>query len=308
MRALIVGLATFVPGLRALHQRLTRAPGADSARYCYSVWLRHLLLAAKAGLCHRAPRRIAELGPGESIGIGLAALISGAESYSGFDVIPLTSLERNLAVFDELVHLFRNRTPIPGPSEFPEIKPPIDDYSFPHTLLSSVDLGDVRMEQIRRSISQPNYADSMIRYAAPWWDRSIISPHSIDMIFSQAVLEHVDDLAHAYEAMRTWLVPEGFLSHQIDFRSHATSSVWDGHWKYGDLRWALIRGKRPYLINRAPISEHIAYLTTAGLRVTTEIRVSSPSTITRSKLAPRFRGLSDHDLTTTGAYILARVA
>ena len=308
MRTLLVGIATFVPGLNALHRRISRAPGTDSARYCYSVWLRHLSLASKAGLCSRTPRYVAELGPGESIGIGLAALIAGAESYTGFDVIPLTSLERNLAVFEDLVHLFRSREAIPGPSEFPEIKPSIDDYSFPHDLLDSIDLSDARMAQIRRSICQPGYSESMIRYVAPWWDSSVISPNSIDMIFSQAVLEHVDDLAHAYDAMKSWLAPGGFVAHQIDFRSHATSSTWDGHRQYGDLRWALMRGRRPYLINRAPISVHLTHLASAGFCITADIRVSSPSTVPRSRLAPKFRNLSDDDLTTSGAFILARAA
>ena len=38
--SLAVGMATYVPGLRHLTGRKTG--GSVSARYCYSVWLRHL--------------------------------------------------------------------------------------------------------------------------------------------------------------------------------------------------------------------------------------------------------------------------
>jgi hypothetical protein len=39
---LMKGIATFVPGVRRLANR--RAGGPASARYCYSVWLRHLVV------------------------------------------------------------------------------------------------------------------------------------------------------------------------------------------------------------------------------------------------------------------------
>ncbi|MGH7819827.1 MAG: hypothetical protein ACREQ9_08645 [Candidatus Binatia bacterium] len=92
--------------------------GTDSARYSYGVWLRHVRLAAAAGLA-RPPARIAELGPGDSLGIGLAGLVSGSEQYVGLDIVPYARNVRNLEILDELVELFRRREAIPGPSEFP---------------------------------------------------------------------------------------------------------------------------------------------------------------------------------------------
>jgi len=95
------GAATFVPGAMWITQK--RTGGSDTALYCYSVWLRHMSLAHEAGLCTSAPRHVADFGPGDSIGVGLAALLSGAESFIGLDVKPFARAERNLAVFDELV-------------------------------------------------------------------------------------------------------------------------------------------------------------------------------------------------------------
>ena len=44
----------------------------------------------------------------------------------------------------------------------------------------------------------------------------MIQKESVDMIYSQAVLEHVDELPGVYGAMRRWLQANGVMSHQID--------------------------------------------------------------------------------------------
>ena len=72
---LIKGFATFVPGLNRLLQ--VRTGGTGSARYCYSIWMRYLVMAYESGLPTR-PDVAAELGPGKSLGVGCAALLSGA--------------------------------------------------------------------------------------------------------------------------------------------------------------------------------------------------------------------------------------
>src|SRR5687768_15669914 len=54
--------------------------GTGSAEYCFNLWNKHL--GAVRELEPRFfPRVVAELGPGNSIGTGLAALISGCEQY-----------------------------------------------------------------------------------------------------------------------------------------------------------------------------------------------------------------------------------
>ncbi|HWS68394.1 MAG TPA: hypothetical protein VN325_36960 [Steroidobacteraceae bacterium] len=298
------GLATYVPGMATLHRHVTRTGGTDSARYCYSVWLRHLVLSYQNGLCTRPPSRVAELGPGDSIGIGLAALLSGANHYYGLDALPLANLNRNAGVFEELIDLFRARAAIPGDDEFPGVKPKLRSYDFPRAMLSFPN--ERSIERIRRSIEDPFNPDSMIRYVAPWWNPEVIERGVVDMIFSQAVLEHVDDLESAYAAMRVWLASGGWLSHQIDFRSHGTTTEWNGHWTCGDLTWRLLRGRRKFLINREPHSTHLRLLREAGFTVVSDETVNAPG-VDRRKLAPRFTSISDQDLTTSGAYIQARL-
>lgn len=296
-----------VPGIYALCHR--GAGGTSSARYCYSVWLRHLVKAGSQD-SWRFPRSVAELGPGDSLGIGLAALICGAERYLGFDVVEYASDARNLAVFDELVALFEARADIPDAEEFPEVKPYLDDYGFPGHILTgewlAAALDPARLAHIRAAVAEMGRPDSPVRYAVPWHDASRIERASIDMIFSQAVLEHVDDLDGAYAAMGDWLRPGGVMSHQIDFRCHGTADSWNGHWACSDLHWRLIRGGRPYLINRQPHSAHLDLLKRHGFELVHEQPRELPSTLSRRDLAVRFRQLSDSDLTTSGAYMLSR--
>ena len=287
-------------------ERRVHTGGSDSARYCYSVWLRHLVMSFRNGLCARVPSSVAELGPGDSIGIGLAALLCGAERYYGLDVLPLANFERNLEVFEDLVALFRDRAPIPDDREFPGVKPKLSSYELPEPMRWA-DLDERRIERIRRSIREPNAAGSMIRYVAPWWSAEAIESGSVQMIFSQAVLEHVDDLQTAYASMRAWLAPGGWLSHQIDFRCHNTAHEWNGHWTYGPLMWRLLRGRRRFLINRRPHSTHVQLLRAADFEIICDQIVTGPG-IERRRLALQFAELSENDLTTSGAFLQARPA
>ena len=94
-----LGLLSYVPGAYKALAKGTR--GTDTARYCYSVWLRHLVMARRSGL-RQMPESAAELGPGDSLGIGLAALISGVKSYFALDVVRYANPKRNLEIFEEL--------------------------------------------------------------------------------------------------------------------------------------------------------------------------------------------------------------
>lgn len=304
---LFYGIATFIPGVTRL-----AGVGAGStalARYCYSVWLRHLVIAASHGYV-TAPVTVAELGPGSSLGIGLAALLSGASRYLAFDVVAHAKTAQNLAVLEELVELFIRRAPIPDAQELPEVLPLLDSYAFPHGVLSqarlAVALAPSRVERIRASLRDMRSADSMVQYRAPWSSATVLERESVDMILSQAVLEHVDDLQDAYRTMYAWLRPGGCVSHQVDFRCHNTATTWNGHLAYGDLVWKLMRGKRPYLINRHPYSQHMHFMTQVGFTAPRTIRVEMPSEVKRQDLATRFRDLPDTDLVTGCALIQAR--
>jgi len=307
VKPLLRGVASYV--LPSLGSNKDSTGGAtNSARYCYSVWLRHLVMAHNNKLSTN-PKRIAELGPGYSIGAGLAALISGAEKYYAFDVDQYANIQTNIQVFDELVTLFKNKKAIPDKNEFPKVTPYLNSYKFPDEILTddrlNVALNDRRIERIRNSLIKMNEDESVICYVAPWFDSNIIEKESIDMIFSQTVLQHIDDLDHTYKTLYAWLKSTGFMSHTIDFKSMGITSEWNGHWLYSDFTWKLIKGKRPYLINREPHSTHLRLLKQTGFNKVCDIKIESPSKISKDNLAPRFRNMSEDDLITSGTFIQA---
>lgn len=304
-RALAKGLATFVPGLGRLACR--QSGGTVSARYCYSVWLRHLVKAADAGL-PTSLASVAELGPGDSFGIGLAAMLSGVDAYYALDARAHADRGRNLAVLGALHQLFLHRAPIPDDAEFPFVRPRLADYSFPSRLLTEARLARAlatdRVAAIADALRGGPSGSVSITYAAPWNGASAMRPGGVDLIYSQAVLEHVDDVGGTYRALRRWLRPTGFMSHAIDFKSHGVTRDWNGHWTVAAATWKLVRGRRPYFINRLPHSAHLETLRQAGFRIVLDVVTEAPA-LARATLAPEFAGLPEEDLRIDGAFVIA---
>lgn len=309
IRPLLEGIVSYIPGLYKLYKLQGKNRGMiRSARYSYSAWLRRLVMADKNGLSTH-PNVVAELGPGGSLGIGLAALLTGADKYYALDIAPYAEIETNIKVFDELVDLFMKREEIP---DIPRLKPYLDSRQFPSHILTSQCLNETlkpkRIEAIRKALLNLGDKDEReieISYFVPWYDANVIRKESVDMVYSQAVLEHVDNLTHAYGAIYCWLKAGGIMSHQIDFKSHGTAREWNGHWRYSDFIWKLTKGKRRYLLNRHPHSTHIRLMQKYGFQVVSDMKVKSDSLIQRKDLSPRFKDISDDDLTTSGAFIQA---
>lgn len=308
IKAVLSGLATFLPGYSGLKE----TGGANSARYCYSVWLRHLILTHEFRQ-EKMPINVAELGPGASIGVGLAALLSGAERYFAVDVVSFADKERNLAILEELVGLFKRRDAIPNDKEFANIKPTLEDYQFPAGILDGSSLGmslsDDRLSKITASIANQNTSVSLktqsVFYTAPWHDPNVIAKDSINFLISQAVMEHVSDLDNVYRNCWHWLEPGGVMSHQIDFKSHGKSKELNGCWKYSDSMWKIIVGKRPFLINRVPLSKHLNILRICGFIILKVVPVKTSNSLKPEQLAKRYKELNQDDLTTSGALVVA---
>jgi hypothetical protein len=310
LRPILRGLKTYV----ALQPDRKGTGGTISARYCYGVWLRHLVLAHGAGAAIR-PRVVAELGPGDSLGIGLAASLTGAERYVGLDVVRHASDAANAAVFEGLVELFRKRAAVPTPEEFPEVRPPLESYAFPAAVLPddllARTLAPDRVAWVRAALDgigespAAGASAAMLTYRVPWDDPGVIEEGSVDFLYSQAVLEHVEHLDVAYDAMRRWLAPGGTMTHQVDFKAHGMTPEWNGHLAYPDWAWSLVKGRRTFLLNRAPWSDHVARLARHGFRVLRVLRSERTDGLPSSRLAPRFRGLCPEDAVTSGAFVVA---
>lgn len=302
------GLLKRVPGTSLFVRRKTG--GTDESRYCYSVWMRHLSFYNQ--FCNDIPKQVAELGPGDSVGTGLAALLSGAECITALDVVQCGNTQRNLKTFDELVVLFEQRTDIPGDVEYPKVRPTLREYVFPGHLLADSALrrsmAPGRLRQIRHEIQHiDNPENQFIRSCVPWNNAAVIQKGSLDFVFSQAVLEHVRDLQNTYFTMWQWLRDGGVMSHTIDYQSHAITKSWNGHWTLSDWQWQVATGKNSLsYINREPHSTHVSLVQKNGFEVVAEIVSRSGNSFHRSDLAQRFSVLDESDLITSGSYMLAK--
>ncbi|MBU1611032.1 MAG: class I SAM-dependent methyltransferase [Proteobacteria bacterium] len=302
-RSLLAGLRSYVPTLSHFRDM---GGSTTSARYCYAVWMRHLVKLSEAGL-EKIPATVAELGPGGSLGIIIAALLSGAERGIGLDAVAHADSESNLRVLEEMVELFRCRTSIPGHTEFPQLRPVLLDYAFPaHLLLDETltqCLAPERITAIRRAIYQKG---NLLEYVAPWGNAGSIEPQSIDLLLSQAVLEHVDALETVYACMSRWLRPGALMSHVIDYPCHNISSHWNGQWACGPRYWKLVRGKRPFFINRRPHSTHLQLHVFNGFKpLLVEVRVDETG-LPAHRLAPPYRYMDKTNLTTSGSLIISQ--
>jgi SAM-dependent methyltransferase len=315
------GWAKFKWGLKV--QKNLRESHFSRSRYCYSVWLRHLVHINKNGLSTQI-KSVAELGPGTSLGVGIAALLSGVNNYFAFEIFNRTETSINIKMLHEMVKLFSSRCDIPGEKEFPRVRPLLASYKFPWYLfnLNNLDklLNKERVKLIEESIFNLSNKSSMkkdtegieknsrllIKYFVPWHHPQIIRRESVDLILSQAVLEHVEDPLATYMACYKWLKPGGIMSHDIDFKCHGTAELWNGHWSYSDFSWSIIKGKRPYLVtNRKPLSFHIEGMKKSGFTIMSIVPTINRKGLRKQQLASGFKNISEDDLVTESAYILA---
>jgi hypothetical protein len=302
LRSLVKGAASrLLPQLRNPH----KVGGTVSALTSYSCFLRHLVLL-RSVTGPATARTVIELGPGSSIGFGLAALLSGAERYIGLDLIRQFSGKQNNAVFDELVELFRARAPVPNDGVCGALFPFLDDHSFPHNVLPEsvmeLALAPARVDAIRSDLRSES--GRFARVLTPWSDAALGSDARADWIVSHSVLEHIDDLAGSYRFFARRIARAGVMTHLIDYSSQGLTSRWNGHWGLSQPFWDAIRGRRHYLINRLPHSTHVEYLKGNGFRICKEWKLRRVDGLLREEFAPEFRSMSHEDATTHLAFLV----
>lgn len=288
--------------------------GTVDARYCYAVWLRHLVQISRAGL---QPIRgtVVELGPGDSIGAGLAALLTTAQRYVALDVVPHAAESVQTSLLEALTEMLRSRVDIPDSAVFPELRPRLPAHEFPSDLLAPTMIESAlqpeRLNALRQAIGHMASDDSAspIRYVCPWSAQSVVAD-STDLVFSQAVLQEIDNrgadgaLRRTFAAMANWLKPGGVMSHQIDLGMYGLEP-WDRHWTYSDAVWAVIRGRRVNYINREPLSSYERLCSDFGFEVVL-LDIVRPDAVTPTKkLARRYRLLSERDRTARAVHIVA---
>jgi hypothetical protein len=300
------GLYTYIPDLYSwLGARSTG--GSDKAEYCYGMWLKHLTFAQANGM-ERMPKVFAELGPGDSLGTCICALLSGVEKCYALDVKSYHGNANNLAIFDKLLNMFENRIKRPTKG-WPDFDLHLDEELFPKHILTDERLNESlnpkRVNHIRQSVLNlgSNQENPMIEYITPWYATEKINTESVDMLLSHSVMEHVDNIEFVYNTTFKWLKDGGWYSHQVDFTCHGLSDHWNGYRTYSEIVWKLIMGKRLFLINRVPVSQHLSQLRALGSEPRCCMKNMRQDGVQRDSFAQKWRSLSDDDAYCAGLFV-----
>jgi len=312
---IVKGLATYLVRPASRFRSLIAPPAAQgstwSAPYCYGVWFKHFTLLREQGM--PAPLgRVAEFGPGESLGVGIAALLSGARQYGAFDIERYATTRRNLLLLDELAAMFAARAPFEG-SGWPSFAHLLDSQRFPSAQIPDevlrAALRPERVAEIRQALIDLDggkAGSGPIQYHAPW-DRGATSLREpYDLILTHSVMQYVEDLPLFYSVCAEALAPRAWMSHQIDLSSITVTRQWNGHWCYPSWAWKLVRGNRPFFITRHTASDHLAAIRASGFEIVRAIAAHSPGGIARAALAADLASLSDDDLHSSGLFVIAR--
>ncbi len=298
---IVRGLASYV-----LPKSIFKRPGSGgtySGSYCYSVWLRHLhyLMQNKLFSSPDQIGTIAEIGPGDSFGIGMAGIYTGASRYYAMDAISHANVEGNRKINNDLLQSFTTKAKITGTAM---TYPVLDSYAFPSYLQYDDAYYQKRHNLIDQALTGKDNTVKM-EYIVPWVPETNIQVDDVDLVISQAVMEHVSDLEFAYSSMYKILRKGGVISHQIDFTAHETSDEWNGHFYISEPIWAIMAHGRKYPINRYPVSAHIDCIKKQGFHIECVIPVIQENPFKDKR--PSIPGIEfkGDDLITAGVLIQA---
>ncbi|NND31236.1 MAG: methyltransferase domain-containing protein [Saprospiraceae bacterium] len=307
MLAYMKGLISYIPG----SGELIRNRGTNKikkASYYYGIWLKHLVLLWDKGY-HKIPDAVAEFGPGDTLGVGIAALLSGSSKYYALDVVDYDNPELNIRLLDELVQLFKARAPRPVQG-WPDYDGLLDDGLFPSHILTdeilNAALSQSRLEKIREALQQNEVSSEItVKYIVPWMKSQALARESVDLVFSHSVLQYVDDLDKLFGVIERLLKPGGVMSHQIDLTAHNISDIWNGHLRMSENCWKIIRGNRPYFLNRLPFSSYVNSINKYNFNIICSLKNMRTDGLKRHEISPHWQSISDTDLQSSGAFIQA---
>ncbi len=251
---------------------------ASTSEYCYNVWMKHY----EQWMTYNdaPPEVILEIGSGNSLGVGITALLTGSSKFYALEQTQFWNVSTNLEIFDELVQRLREERLL---------------------AISSED----HIQAIRTELETPYNQNNQFVHCKIPWKPNDIPEQSIDLICSHTVLQHVMKLGVLYSTMKKWIKPGGYMSHTIDFSSMNTSKFWNGHWTYENYEWKMVTGGTS-LINRAALSKHLEFLKSNRFKIEFKNLVRRKSKLKRRDLAKAFQSLSKKDITTSGLYYFAK--
>lgn len=229
-------------------------------------------------------KNVMEIGPGSDLGAGILSIGSGAKSYTGVDRFKLLAFNDDFydGLYGRLDDMEKIRTKI----VVDHVKKFINDQESIN--LSNFKYINCPMEKISGNVN-----------------------HKFDLIFSQAVLEHVYSTKLVFSEMYNVLNVGGVIFHEIDFKTH-TSFLrdWDplNILRFSDRVYNTL--KFSGAPNRLRLSDYIAEIKNAGF---VDVKIYPLSTVSKNELNrvregldSKYKDYEDDDLRVLSAIVVAR--
>jgi SAM-dependent methyltransferase len=265
--------------------RQSHDPEKDEASYPLTVFHRHVTaLEPLRGNLMGAD--LLEIGPGSNVGVGLLALLAGANSFTCLDVVPCAADTDDNDLYPALVKTAA---------------------AYPNTYLVApalLERARHEPEELARELL------GRLTYCAPMdIARNTLPDASLDVICSHTCFEHFADPAGAIAQIARLLRPGGVTSHQIDLRDHCDFNRPLDFLAHSDTIWRLTTSHLPNAVrNRWRASEYRAGFEQQGLEVV-YLEVLHKTTVTqemRRRFSRRFRALDLEDLGILNLLLVAR--
>lgn len=237
--------------------------------YVVDVFRSHL---ARAGLSDLRGKTVLELGPGDSLATAQVAVALGADATILVDVGDYVSSDD--APYGSMADTLRHQ--IPSARDVPR------DFEGVRAVCSYFTAGLASLREL--------------------------PANSVDLVVSQAVLEHVarDEFNELAQQLRRITRPEGAQSHVIDLRDHLAESL--NNLRFSSVFWesSLVR-KAGLYTNRLRLSEILDAFNRVGFEVRAQTLSEWPTLpVQRHRLHRDFRRFSDDDLRVKVVAVVAR--
>lgn len=245
----------------------------DAPAYALRVVEAHV---SRAGWRDLEDKTVLELGPGDSVATAVIARAMGAARSWLVDAGPFAN--RDLAVYRAVAALLAER-----------------GMNAPD--LSGVDSLEALLETCRAT-----YLTNGLEGLAA------IPAGSVDLAFSQAVMEHVrlHEVNPTLAELRRVVAPEGVTTHQVDLKDHLGGAL--NHLRFSEATWeADWMSQSGFYTNRIRFADYVRRFEAAGFRCDVDDVRRWPALPTpRARLAEAFRALPDDDLRVSQFDIVGR--
>jgi SAM-dependent methyltransferase len=228
-----------------------RTLGTSDGFYCFSLFVK-LFNYSDKHLNYKRQNSILEVGCGDTFVTSCLFYFCGYKSIYAIDGFKYLNKEKTISALDKAIKLLREQSKI-----VLNFNPRVDDEVFErlYQVIPSGNDFEIMAKDLKNAVE--DYFEgkiSIIHYIAPY-DLTSIFNEKFDFIFSQAVLEHVFPLESTLPFFKKNLANGGIMYHNVDFKSHGFSTLYNGHYLMDDKEFKKLSSPFVFrMINRMPPS------------------------------------------------------